>query len=65
MNKIIVTGGAGFIGGHLVDFLVSNNYDVLVIDNFSNGSYKNKDVKYVNKINHLYGLRSSSSQQIY
>jgi len=48
MNKIIVTGGAGFIGGHLVDFLVSNNYDVLVIDNFSNGSYKNKDAKYVN-----------------
>ena len=36
MNKIIVTGGAGFIGGHLVDFLALNNYDVLVIDNFCN-----------------------------
>ena len=49
MNKnILVTGGAGFIGGHLVDFLVSKSYNVLVIDNFSNGNYKNKKATYIN-----------------
>lgn len=33
--KIIVTGGCGFIGGHLVDRLVDLNHDVLVIDDLS------------------------------
>lgn len=41
MSKIIVTGGAGFIGSHLVDALVLKNHQVLVIDNFSSGSIKN------------------------
>ena len=35
--KAIVTGGAGFIGSHLVDRLVSNGWDVVIIDNFSSG----------------------------
>ncbi|MCL5070640.1 MAG: NAD-dependent epimerase/dehydratase family protein [Actinobacteria bacterium] len=41
MSKIIVTGGAGFIGSHLVDALVEQNHNVIVIDNFSTGSIKN------------------------
>lgn len=41
MSKIIVTGGAGFIGSHLVDALVEQNHEVIVIDNFSTGSIKN------------------------
>ena len=49
MSKILVTGGAGFIGGHLVDFLVSKKYQVVVVDNFSNGNYKNKNAKYIKK----------------
>jgi UDP-glucose 4-epimerase len=37
MKKILVTGGAGFIGSHLCDLLIQKNYNVGVIDNFSYG----------------------------
>ena len=33
MEKIIVTGGAGFIGSHIVDALIELGYEVHVIDN--------------------------------
>lgn len=39
--KVAVTGGAGFIGSHLVESLISENYKVLVVDNFSTGSQNN------------------------
>ena len=39
--KAIVTGGAGFIGSHLVDLLVKKKYNVVVIDNFSTGRRSN------------------------
>lgn len=35
--KVVVTGGAGFIGSHLTDVLVERGYNVHVIDNLSNG----------------------------
>jgi len=40
-GKVLVTGGAGFIGSHLTDLLVQNNYEVAVLDNFSTGRMKN------------------------
>ena len=40
-STILVTDGAGFIGSHIVDRLVSNELDVKVIDNLSNGSLLN------------------------
>jgi UDP-glucose 4-epimerase len=44
-DKVIVTGGAGFIGSHLVDRLISMGIEVLVIDNLSSGSEKNLNKK--------------------
>ena len=40
-EKVIVTGGAGFIGSHLVDRLVREGHDVIILDNFSNGRREN------------------------
>ncbi len=39
----LVTGAAGFIGSHLVQFLLDNNQNVLAVDNFSTGLKKNID----------------------
>jgi UDP-glucose 4-epimerase len=39
--KILVTGGAGFIGSHLVDRLVRDGYRVRVVDNLSSGRLEN------------------------
>lgn len=37
----IVTGGAGFIGSHMVDFLLKKNFKVIIIDNLTGGNFKN------------------------
>lgn len=39
--KVLVTGGAGFIGSHIVDKLVRENFKVVIVDNFSTGKRKN------------------------
>ena len=41
MNKILVTGGAGFLGSHLCDRLVTEGADVLCVDNYFTGSKRN------------------------
>ena len=40
-TKVLVTGGAGFLGSHLCEWLINNNHDVLCIDNYSTGSKDN------------------------
>jgi UDP-glucuronate decarboxylase len=41
MDKILVTGGAGFLGSHLCDRLLDDGHDVLCVDNFFTGSKQN------------------------
>ena len=63
----LVTGGAGFIGSHLVDRLISNDLEVKVIDNLSNGkldnlknSKENKKFHFENKdLNDFSSLKDS------
>lgn len=43
MDRVLVTGGAGFIGSHLVDALVDSGSDVLVVDDFSRGRREHLD----------------------
>ena len=61
--KILITGGAGFIGSHLTDRLLSEGHIVMVMDNYSTGTSTNiansgnlhlvkgtiADTKFVNK----------------
>ena len=41
MSRVLVTGGAGFLGSHLSDKLLNDGHDVLVVDNFFTGSKEN------------------------
>lgn len=45
MKKAIVTGGAGFIGSHLVDKLIQEGYEVAIIDDMSGGKSENINKK--------------------
>ena len=40
-NNALITGGAGFIGSHLSDFLVNRGYNVIAVDDLSLGSENN------------------------
>jgi len=41
MSKVLVTGGAGFIGSNITDLLIEKGYEVVIIDNLSTGSRRN------------------------
>jgi len=47
-NKVLVTGGAGFLGSHLCDRLMARGEDVLCVDNFFTGSKRNVEHLLVN-----------------
>lgn len=43
--KILVTGGAGFIGSHVVDGYIEKGHDVVIVDNLSSGKWENINKK--------------------
>ena len=40
-QKVLVTGGAGFIGSHLVENLINEGYEVMLVDNLLSGKKEN------------------------
>jgi UDP-glucose 4-epimerase len=60
--KVLVTGGAGFIGSHIVELLVKKRIPVVVIDNFSRGQANN--LHHIRKKFVLYELDITSSKLI-
>jgi len=53
--RALVTGGAGFIGSHIVDLLIAENHDVAIVDNFATGKPSN-----LNRHAHFYELDITS-----
>jgi UDP-glucose-4-epimerase GalE len=51
MSKILVTGGAGYIGSHTVHLLVEKGYDAIVVDDLSRGHRHNVDAKRLHVLN--------------
>jgi dTDP-glucose 4,6-dehydratase len=41
MSRILVTGGAGFIGSHLCEYLLKKGHEIICVDNLITGSFKN------------------------
>ncbi len=70
MKRVLVTGGAGFIGSHVVDSLIEKNYSVTVFDNLASGKkeYIHKQAAFVNgdvsKKSHVEKLLSKTSFDI-
>jgi len=63
MSKILVTGGAGFIGSHIVDRLLLDGHSVVVVDNLSTGNLDNlnekslfykEDIRDINKLTEIF-----------
>jgi len=48
MKKILITGGAGYVGGYLTDFLLRNGYDITVYDSLIYEERYLKEVKFIN-----------------
>lgn len=57
MAKILVTGGAGFIGSHLTDALLKEGHIVTTLDNLSRGSVKNLNPRAENLVDDIRNVR--------
>jgi UDP-glucose 4-epimerase len=59
--KILITGGAGFIGSHLTEYLLSQDQQVVVLDDFSGAGEEN--LKQINESNNLSLIKGSILDQ--
>ena len=50
MSKVLVIGGAGYIGAHICQRLVDNGYSVRIFDDFSNGLHRRIDGKFTDLV---------------
>lgn len=57
MKKVLITGGAGYIGSHTVVELINQKYEVVILDNFSNSS-----IKVLSKIKQITGVEPALIQ---
>jgi UDP-glucose 4-epimerase len=62
MERMAVTGGAGFIGSNLVEFLLAKGYPVVAVDDFSTGRQANLDGLSGNAAHHLELLRADVNE---
>jgi len=53
IQRVLVTGGAGFIGSHIVDELLKRGFETFVIDNFSSGNLHNLRHNHLNPRFHI------------
>lgn len=58
-KTVLVTGGAGFIGSHIVDLLTENNYKVVIVDDLSSGKEEN-----INKKARFYKLNITDQKRL-
>jgi len=57
MHKVLVTGGAGFIGSHTVDRLLEKGFDVVVLDNLTNPIHHGGQIPSYLPVDHLHFIR--------
>jgi hypothetical protein len=62
-KRILVTGGSGFVGSHLVDKLMMEGHEVVVADNFFTGQKKNVE-HWMHHPNFRYAVRRSSARSL-
>jgi len=67
VERIIITGGAGFIGSHITDKLIDKGFKVIVIDNLSTGYKENinprakfyqTDIRDIKKLKNIFKIEN-------
>ena len=63
MQKVLVTGGAGFIGSHTVDRLLEKGFDVVVLDNLTTPIHHERKIPNYLPVNHLHFIEGDVTER--